>query len=431
MRAITGALAAFLFIPSITCAIPSTQDDAIFHVEAGDCEVPPIRRAQTGFSLRNFPGIITALHGVAGCRSLSARQWGTAGVTVTGLKVTSIDLARDVALLRLADESAPLPALDAIPLGSRLPRSAQVIGYPANMPGLLKMHVEIPATALRRLEELVPPEIHILLSRRGSPQLGITVVSIVGNIQPGHSGGPILDDQGRVIAISSGGLAGGTLGIGWAIPITDLSLTEPGVTDLQTVSHKSPASLFAYDATTSDDDTVKKQTKLILAHMACQKADRAEARILFMELDRLFPQDPAVADRREACDQLFNSKRKVTIALDASSIVVRGKPKRSFFGEASVEVDDRYCALLDASDTAAAISCNVNNGDLTYSLTGINVTDEDRRFIARGGSCGGRFRVFPASDWYIIFLCVDPKKKLLHCAILAKEDKKHAPCPFD
>jgi hypothetical protein len=38
-----------------------------------------------------------------------------------------------------------------------------------------------------------------------------------GNLLPGHSGAPIIDYQGRVIAIGSGGMERGTVGVGWAV----------------------------------------------------------------------------------------------------------------------------------------------------------------------------------------------------------------------
>ena len=41
-------------------------------------------------------------------------------------------------------------------------------------------------------------------------------------MQPGHSGAPIIDREGRVLAIGNGGLKSGTIGQGWAIPVAKL-----------------------------------------------------------------------------------------------------------------------------------------------------------------------------------------------------------------
>ena len=46
----------------------------VFRVRATDCKFEPVKRVQTGFRLHDEPGIVTALHGVADCKSISAES---------------------------------------------------------------------------------------------------------------------------------------------------------------------------------------------------------------------------------------------------------------------------------------------------------------------------------------------------------------------
>lgn len=75
--------------------------------------------------------------------------------------------------------------------------------------------MKIPTWISRRNAEVVD---------RGSPLYNAKVLSIQGEIEPGHSGAPILDSKNRVLAIANGGLKGGTVGICWAIPINQVHL---------------------------------------------------------------------------------------------------------------------------------------------------------------------------------------------------------------
>src|SRR5262249_8575482 len=76
------------------------------------------------------------------------------------------------------------------------------------------------------LVELVDPETAKLLEKRGSPDVNLAVLSLQGPLLPGHSGAPILDGDGRVIAVGNGGLRGGTVDHGWAVPLLGADWTE-------------------------------------------------------------------------------------------------------------------------------------------------------------------------------------------------------------
>src|SRR5689334_18487689 len=90
---------AFLLTALITASAVAQQEaQFVYHVEATDCAAPPRSRAQSGFVSQSLGGLITALHGVAGCASITARQ-ASGSVPLIGLRILSADIPHDVALL--------------------------------------------------------------------------------------------------------------------------------------------------------------------------------------------------------------------------------------------------------------------------------------------------------------------------------------------
>ena len=56
-----------------------------------------------------------------------------------------------------------------------------------------------------------------LTSVASFPALDTQVLRLDGNLLPGHSGAPLLNAHGQVVAIGSGGLERGAVGVGWAV----------------------------------------------------------------------------------------------------------------------------------------------------------------------------------------------------------------------
>lgn len=193
------------------------QEEFVYLVKATDCRVLPDIRIQSGFRLQGLPGIVTALHGVAGCNHITASRPGT-NDTHLGLDDYWVDLDRDVAVLRGGSLDGG-PGLVQSPTAIPAEKEVEVFGHPAAIPNVWRMDLKIETLALVPLENGVSPAIRRALALRQSPQPWINVLRLNGDLQPGHSGAPILDRRGRVVGIGSGGLAGGTLGIGWAIPL--------------------------------------------------------------------------------------------------------------------------------------------------------------------------------------------------------------------
>jgi S1-C subfamily serine protease len=116
--------------------------------------------------------------------------------------IVYLDGTNDVALLRV-------PGLGVRPLqangSGRFPRSVALLGYPRDGP-----LVAVAGTAGSPRIVLAPDA----YERRIRPR---RVVPLRGNVEPGESGGPVVDRAGRVVAMIFGGTRRG--GGGFAVPV--------------------------------------------------------------------------------------------------------------------------------------------------------------------------------------------------------------------
>jgi S1-C subfamily serine protease len=113
-----------------------------------------------------------------------------------------VDVTNDIALLRVGDLS-----VDALPaLGQAdLPRPVALLGYPRNGP------LTATAGTAGDPRTVISPDAY---GRRARPRV---VVPLRGDVQPGESGGPVVDRRGRVVAMIFGGTREGSGG--YAVPV--------------------------------------------------------------------------------------------------------------------------------------------------------------------------------------------------------------------
>jgi len=197
----------------------------VYRIDSKDCKFSPTHRRQTGFRVQGLAGIVTALHGVADCATISATADDNPQ-SFTQLQIQQVDIERDVALLS-APALAALPAdglvLSPLSNAELLTAKLRIVGYPR---GLEKQDIDVIESirAIESLDDVIPnaeepPE----FIKRQSPSLDIDVLNVQAQLLPGHSGAPLVDSEDRLVAIGNGGLRSGNDGRSWAIPWPDVA----------------------------------------------------------------------------------------------------------------------------------------------------------------------------------------------------------------
>jgi hypothetical protein len=184
--------------------------ESVVQVIARDCSAGS--KTGSGFVWRDQRTVVTAFHVVAGCRRLSAyfAQFGEIHVTLERAL-----LSQDLALLALDTPTAAVPLRsDSQP--PEVTEQLQVIGYYYGVQTLDSRPVTV-TLGSSILKDMLPENVAGLLRSSGTIDLSTAIVRIDGNLVPGLSGAPLVDSQGDVVGIGSGGLESGAVGIGWAI----------------------------------------------------------------------------------------------------------------------------------------------------------------------------------------------------------------------
>lgn len=189
----------------------------------------------SGFVAMGQNGILTALHVVVGADKIVAQN--DLGETLRDLRICSVDVQRDMALL--CNDSTGHLQQGAFPIAQQTLQPGDVVhvlGYPRLLRSL-STELSTRTPALTELNSLIPGSDSGLFSDRSSPSIDLQVYSLQGPLVPGLSGGPVILRQGDVdvvVAIGSGGIDGGATDIVWAIPLqpqwsgagTDTALTK-------------------------------------------------------------------------------------------------------------------------------------------------------------------------------------------------------------
>lgn len=205
---------------------------------------------QTGFRLRGLKGIVTALHGVVGERTISA--WNERQSVFSNLVVSRVDIPNDLALLSSPElQNAPDDGLES---GSnetiRQGESLTAWGHPVGI-RFNKKPVKVGDPPQEELSNLIPPSSEKAFERRKSPNADINVIYLSeGNLVPGHSGAPLLSPSNQVVGVVDGGLRGGIAAISWAVPLSNIAWQEASVARdrLTELAKQGSSDLFAFDA---------------------------------------------------------------------------------------------------------------------------------------------------------------------------------------
>ncbi len=171
-------------------------------------------RTGSGFVWEASTNVVTALHVIAGCKDVFAYFKGIGEVRATPRRAL---LKADLALLEIAAQPSiqPLRAAAGVP---KVNDTLQVIGYYFGVPSLDSRPLRV-TLGSPILGDMVTDNVRSLLRNAGSPSLETEILRLDGNLLPGLSGAPLIDDDGKVSGVGSGGLESGTVGVSWAIKV--------------------------------------------------------------------------------------------------------------------------------------------------------------------------------------------------------------------
>lgn len=215
-------LAIVAAIVGLLPAVPLAQQDrqSARSVVKITCKLPGGVMNATGFVWRDSLHVVTALHAVVGCNprivySQDKRDQSPA-------TIEKVSLEADLALLKLERDLG----LDPIKHITSPPNTREQFytwGYPHGVGEMIDLRTEFAGGlkgGVTTLEDAFGgvKDLNQLFSGQNYPQKSTSILRVTTTIQPGHSGAPILDSQGRVVAIADGGLLDGVKGINWSIP---------------------------------------------------------------------------------------------------------------------------------------------------------------------------------------------------------------------
>jgi len=202
--------------PSVVAISATTQTGGLFGGTQGD--------SGSGIVVGAKGLILTNNHVVAGASSITIQFGGTGGATRRA-RVVGVDASDDLALLAVKPGTLKLTPL-------RFGDSARV-------------HVGDPAFAIGNpytYDQTLTVGVISALDRTITSPNGATITGVIQTdaaLNPGNSGGPLLNAQGQIIGVNSqiasgGGVygAGGNSGIGFALPsaavLHDLATLDHG-----------------------------------------------------------------------------------------------------------------------------------------------------------------------------------------------------------
>lgn len=249
-RIVNTAALAFILAPlaaqSDTCApvAPMPGTGAVLlceHVLKLSC--PRKNLEFTGFrtEIGGEVGIVTALHSVIDCPNGGIAE--EKNNYLNELRVTRVDVARDVAFL----SGRELGAVGLELAGGLSSERLRVVGYPFGAAGQSAIYLDLIHPRPWELANLgLPEDLRSALRKRKSPLLQTNVLSFVGELNRGHSGAPILSDEGIVVAVGNGGLKEADSDQVWAIPIWDLDWSSDVRGAVEQLAGKPTSGLAAY-----------------------------------------------------------------------------------------------------------------------------------------------------------------------------------------
>lgn len=210
---------ALILSPMATLETQASDRDAATSVVQIRCAMAKGQSKATGF-VWPVPGqVVTALHAAVGCNEISV--WSEATRKETLARVIRVNLEADLALLQL-DRDLGLTALRYAPELPDTRANHFIWGYPLAAEEMTDLKIEFGGGLKRGLTTLgaafSSKELDLLVRGQAYPSRRTQILRVNSIIQPGHSGAPIFDRNGNIVAIADGGLLGGFRTLNWSIP---------------------------------------------------------------------------------------------------------------------------------------------------------------------------------------------------------------------
>jgi S1-C subfamily serine protease len=201
-----------------TIAVRETAMKSLVYIRASNC-ADGSERVGSGFAL-NRPGtIVTAHHVVGGCQTIRV-EFESVVSPAPRLRTANVErvyASGDLALLTV-DSPPSIPVLALAPPPPERGRSYIGFGYQNGQRTAGDQLVTF-STGSTSLRDVLPDEAIQELARAGSKiNLNNEILRFNVALQPGMSGGPIINSDGRVIGVVAGGLKAGAATASWGWP---------------------------------------------------------------------------------------------------------------------------------------------------------------------------------------------------------------------
>jgi hypothetical protein len=193
-----------------TAQVMQKAASSVVQIIARDCLDQ--NKTGSGFVWEDNSHVVTAFHVVGGCSKIVAYIQGRGEIVGEIVRVLSrADLA--LVKLKVAAPVGPLKAAMAVP---NINENLQVIGFYYGVPTLDSRTLTV-TLGSSTLNDMLTDQARNSLQQASGIDLGIDILRLDGNLVPGLSGAPLINQQGEVVGIGSGGLENGLAGISWAV----------------------------------------------------------------------------------------------------------------------------------------------------------------------------------------------------------------------
>jgi hypothetical protein len=218
----------------------SKDADFVYRIFASNCPQQNQTRELTGFKLKNLSGIVTALHGVIGCKSINAI--GERDKKSLQLSIAKVDIARDAALL--SGPSPPNSESTGLEGGeAKALDGLWMLSYPYGVPTIGARQVNLSLRVSRPLRDFLAHDALQAISAKGSPSLDAEMLGLEGHAVPGDSGAPLLNRDSQVVGFLDGSNIG-DIGMSWGVPIKDIIWQDATSEALQALIGRQSNTLF-------------------------------------------------------------------------------------------------------------------------------------------------------------------------------------------